>query len=34
MMWPPEWTDLRPLETDKFREWQHSHGKFFNHALP
>jgi hypothetical protein len=26
MGWPLEWTDLRPLATDKFRQWQHSHG--------
>ena len=27
MGWPIEWTDLKPLETDKFRQWQHSHGE-------
>jgi len=27
MMWPLGWTDLKPLETDKFREWQQQHGK-------
>ena len=26
MMWPTEWTDLRPLATDRFREWLNSHG--------
>lgn len=26
MGWPLGWTDLRPLETDKFRQWQASHG--------
>ena len=26
MGWPLGWTDLKPLETDKFRQWQHSHG--------
>jgi hypothetical protein len=26
MMWPLEWTDLKPLETDKFQEWQQQHG--------
>ena len=24
--WPIEWTDLKPLGTDKFQQWQHSHG--------
>jgi len=28
MGWPLGWTDLKPLGTDKFRQWQHSHGKF------
>jgi hypothetical protein len=27
MGWPKEWTDLKPLEMDKFRQWQDSHGK-------
>jgi hypothetical protein len=27
MGWPIGWTDLRPLETDKFRQWLDSHGK-------
>lgn len=26
MGWPLEWTDLRPLGTDKFRRWRRSHG--------
>ena len=26
MGWPLGWTDLKPLETDKFQQWQHSHG--------
>jgi hypothetical protein len=26
MGWPIEWTDLKPLATDKFQRWQHSHG--------
>ena len=26
MAWPLGWTDLKPLETDKFREWQQQHG--------
>ncbi|WP_256658079.1 hypothetical protein [Pseudomonas sp. D(2018)] len=25
MGWPPGWTDLQPLEMDKFREWQQQH---------
>lgn len=27
MGWPIDWTALKPLETDKFREWQQQHGK-------
>ena len=27
MGWPIGWTDLKPLETDKFRQWSSSHGK-------
>ena len=27
MGWPIGWTDLKPLETDKFQQWQHLHGK-------
>jgi hypothetical protein len=26
MGWPIGWTDLGPLETDRFREWQQQHG--------
>jgi hypothetical protein len=26
MGWPLGWTDLKPLATDKFQQWQHSHG--------
>jgi len=26
MGWPLEWTDLRPLATDRFRQWCDSHG--------
>jgi hypothetical protein len=26
MGWPLEWTDLKPLEMDKFRSWQQQHG--------
>jgi hypothetical protein len=28
MMWPLGWTDLKPLEMDKFQEWQQQHGTF------
>ena len=28
MGWPLGWTDLKPLEMDKFLLWQNSHGKF------
>lgn len=28
MGWPPQWTALQPLETDKFRQWLRSHGRF------
>ena len=27
MGWPPGWTDLQPLGTDKFRQWLDSHGR-------
>lgn len=27
MLWPEGWTDLKPLETDKFQQWLSSHGK-------
>lgn len=27
MGWPLKWTDLKPLETDKFRQWLSLHGK-------
>lgn len=27
MGWPIGWTDLKPLETDKFQQWLDSHGK-------
>jgi hypothetical protein len=26
MGWPLGWTDLKPLEMDKFRSWQQQHG--------
>jgi len=28
MGWVIEWTDLKPLEMDKFQQWQQWHGKF------
>jgi hypothetical protein len=28
MGWPIGWTDLKPLETDKFRQWWQQHGGF------
>lgn len=27
MGWPLEWTGLKPLATDRFRQWLHSHGR-------
>jgi hypothetical protein len=27
MGWPIGWTDLKPLETAKFRQWLHSHSE-------
>jgi len=30
MGWPLEWTDLKPLEMDKFQEWQQQHGCYWN----
>jgi len=30
MGWPIGWTDLKPLETDKFQQWRLSHGKSSN----
>jgi len=29
MGWPIGWTDLNPLETDKFQSWQQQHLKYF-----
>lgn len=34
MMWPIGWTDLRPLETDKFQAWLLSHGAPLPHDQP
>ena len=28
MGWPQEWTDLKPLATDKFQKWQQQHGNY------
>jgi hypothetical protein len=29
MGFPEGWTDLKPLEMRKYRQWLHSHGKFY-----
>jgi len=29
MGWPIGWTDLKPLETDKFQQWQQQHLEFY-----
>ena len=29
MGWPIGWTDLKPLEMDRFHQWLLSHGKFY-----
>jgi hypothetical protein len=28
MLWPIGWTDLKPLEMDKFQQWQQQHGSY------
>jgi hypothetical protein len=28
MLWPIEWTDLKPLGTDKFQQWLQQHGNY------
>jgi hypothetical protein len=28
MLWPVGWTDLKPLETDKFQKWLDEHGSY------
>jgi DNA (cytosine-5)-methyltransferase 1 len=28
MGWPLEWTDLKPLEMDKFRQWRQQHSGY------
>jgi hypothetical protein len=30
MGWPVEWTDLKPLETDRYQQWQQQHGIYFH----
>jgi len=30
MGWPMEWTDLKPLETGKYQQWQQQHGEYFH----
>jgi len=27
MGWPSDWSDLKPLEMDRFQQWRHSHGE-------
>ena len=34
MGWPLGWTELQPLEMDRFRQWQEQHGKFSQKDLP
>ena len=34
MGWPIKWTDSQPLETDKFRQWLHSHGASCHRTSP
>lgn len=34
MGWPLGWTDLLPLETDRFRLWQQQHLPCFHHEKP
>jgi DNA (cytosine-5)-methyltransferase 1 len=33
MGWPPGWSDLKPLEMDKFQKWQEQHGVCLNKNL-
>jgi hypothetical protein len=33
MGWPVGWTDLQPLETDRFRRWWQQHGAFSQETL-
>jgi hypothetical protein len=28
MLWPTGWTDLKPLEMDKFQQWRQQHSEF------
>jgi len=28
MGWPQDWTELKPVGTDKFQKWQQQHGKY------
>jgi hypothetical protein len=34
MGWPLGWTDLKPLEMDKFRQWQRQHSNSYQTDLP
>ena len=33
MGWPISWTELKPLETDKFQSWRQQHGAFLQEIL-
>jgi hypothetical protein len=33
MGWPIGWTDLEPLEMDRFREWQSQHGDYWRESM-
>jgi site-specific DNA-cytosine methylase len=28
MGWPQDWTEIKPLETDKYRKWRQLHGTY------
>jgi hypothetical protein len=30
MGWPIGWTDLKPLEMDRYRQWLQQHSKYLN----
>ena len=33
MAWPEGWTDLKPLETDRFQSWQQQHSEFYQGVM-
>lgn len=33
MAWPVGWTDLRPLEMDRFQSWRQQHSTYFQEQL-